>query len=204
MVGPSVAPSILETSRSRALSSLVDLQHSSKEPSVSSRMLPRARWRALRGAVQASPSQILPIPPNQPSRCFSICRQCLSKIGSAPLSLPSGVTFEVLPSAQRAGALGDRATRKLTASQRKRMQIEKIPHAMMSTVSIKGPLGETSLAVPPFVSFDRQQSGDAAQQGRVVVSVDDSSMRRQRAMWGEWPCSTGQRRAVRAIRANEQ
>lgn len=90
------------------------------------------------------------------SRTFATTSPCQSKIGSAPLSIPPGVTFKVTkPTAKGA-----------------RTQ-------PMSTVQIKGPLGELSMALPPYVNIDENPRLSGP-----TVSVQDSTDAKQRAMWG--------------------
>ncbi|KAJ4371308.1 54S ribosomal protein L6 mitochondrial [Neocucurbitaria cava] len=92
------------------------------------------------------------------SRTFTTTAPCQSKIGSAPLSVPSGVTFRVIaPSAKGRGS---------------RVQ-------SMSTVEIKGPLGELSMDVPHYININQ----DAAL-GGPTLTIQDSTDAKQKAMWG--------------------
>ena len=160
-------------------------------------MLSRATRRALNGALDLSSSQSLAAPSLQPSRCFSVCPRCLSKIGRAPIPIPPGVTLAITPSAQATGLTGGAIqsdAKRLTASQRKRLQIEKVQRATMSTVQIEGPLGKFSMLVPPFVSFEQSETEN--NQGRVVIGVQDATMRKQREMWGECYASLSSTRTL--------
>ncbi|CBY00497.1 hypothetical protein IAQ61_011421, partial [Plenodomus lingam] len=92
------------------------------------------------------------------SRTFTTTSPCKSKIGSQPLSIPSGVTFQVIaPSSKNMGS---------------RVQA-------MSTVRIKGPLGELSMDVPHYVNINT----DSGQSGP-TLTIQDSTDAKQRAMWG--------------------
>lgn len=93
-----------------------------------------------------------------PSRSFATTSPCLSKIGSAPLSIPPEVTFKVVPPPTR--ARGSRTQ-------------------SMSTVHIKGPLGELSMDIPSYVNINQ----DPALSGP-TLTVQDSRDAKQRAMWG--------------------
>ncbi|KAF2116144.1 60S ribosomal protein-like protein L6 [Lophiotrema nucula] len=127
-------------------------------------MLAPARRRCAALATANSTSVSIPaflVPAFQPpiaARAFTTSSPCLSKIGSAPLSIPPEVTFKIIaPPARAAG---------------RRVQ-------QMSTVQIKGPLGELSMEIPPYVNIDQ----DAALPGP-TLTVQDSRDAKQRAMWG--------------------
>lgn len=92
------------------------------------------------------------------ARGFASTASCQSKIGSAPLSIPPGVTFKVIPPSVR--GRGARAQ-------------------AMSTVQIKGPLGELSMNVPAYVNINQ----DPALSGP-TLTVEDSTDKKQKAMWG--------------------
>jgi len=49
----------------------------------------------------------------------------------------------------------------------------------MSTVRVKGPLGDLSKPIPPYFSINRE--GDA---GPIILSIEDAAVRKQREMWG--------------------
>ena len=91
-------------------------------------------------------------------RGFAKTSPCQSKIGSAPLSIPPGVTFKITAPSARARA--------------SRVQA-------MSTVQITGPLGELSMALPAYVNINE----DPALPGP-TLTVQDSRDAKQRAMWG--------------------
>ncbi|KAF2449360.1 60S ribosomal protein-like protein L6 [Karstenula rhodostoma CBS 690.94] len=92
------------------------------------------------------------------ARGFASTAPCQSKIGSAPLSIPPGVTFKVIPPSAR--GRGARAQ-------------------AMSTVQIKGPLGELSMDVPAYVNINQ----DPALSGP-TLTVEDTTDKKQKAMWG--------------------
>ncbi|EUC36779.1 hypothetical protein COCVIDRAFT_97694 [Bipolaris victoriae FI3] len=109
--------------------------------------------------ADAIPTFLLPTF-SRPSRqrTFTSTAPCQSKIGSAPLSIPQGVTFKVnAPSAKDKGS---------------RIQA-------MSTVHIKGPLGELSMDIPPYININQ----DASPNGP-TLSIEDATDAKQRAMWG--------------------
>jgi hypothetical protein len=121
-----------------------------------------AQW-ALRPSVQQSdsiPTFLLPAFAQTPShRNFTTSSSCQSKIGSLPLSVPEGVTLNIVaPSAKGRG----------TRTQ------------AMSTVHIKGPLAELSMDVPPYINInqDPKLSGP-------TLSIQDSTDAKQKAMWGK-------------------
>ncbi|KAJ4350589.1 54S ribosomal protein L6 mitochondrial [Ascochyta clinopodiicola] len=87
-------------------------------------------------------------------RTFTTTARCESKIGALPLSVPPGVTFSVI--APKAAAKGSRAQ-------------------STSTVHVKGPLGELSMEIPPYVAIDQQS---------MTLSIQDATDAKQKAMWG--------------------
>ncbi|KAF2494776.1 putative mitochondrial 54S ribosomal protein YmL16 [Lophium mytilinum] len=92
------------------------------------------------------------------SRTFSTTPSCLSKIGSAPLSIPPEVTFNILSP--------------------KMMSIGKHGRAQpYRVVEIKGPLGEISMPIPPFITIDRSTPAP-------VLSIENTEEAKQKAMWG--------------------
>ncbi|KAF2135456.1 uncharacterized protein K452DRAFT_331927 [Aplosporella prunicola CBS 121167] len=94
------------------------------------------------------------------ARAFSVSAPCASKIGRAPLSLPPEVTLEVLaPPAQR----GLRVSRDVP----------------LSTAVVKGPLGELSMSIPPFVRIER-----ATPDSPPTIQVLKPKQKEQREMWG--------------------
>jgi len=120
-----------------------------------------AQW-ASRPSVQPSdsiPTFLLPALFRTPaSRNFTTTSPCQSKIGSLPLSVPQGVTLNIVaPSAKGRG----------TRTQ------------AMSTVHIKGPLGELSMDVPPYIKIDQDPKLPGP-----TLSIQDSTDAKQKAMWG--------------------
>ncbi|KAF1940301.1 60S ribosomal protein-like protein L6 [Clathrospora elynae] len=92
------------------------------------------------------------------SKNFTTTTPCQSKIGSAPLSVPQDVTFRVTaPSAKGRGS---------------RVQA-------MSTVQIKGPLGELSMDVPHYVNINQDPA-----LGGPTLTIQDVTDAKQKAMWG--------------------
>lgn len=134
-------------------------------------MFSRARWRCFEWTLKLyslnprMPSQ-LPITSQYPSfvpNCnFSASPQKLSKIGKAPLSIPPGVTFEILPP-----VIGKR--KRDAADQQKGM----------ATVHIKGPLGEMSMPILPFITISRETPDSAP-----TLSIQNPEEKFQKAMWG--------------------
>lgn len=132
-------------------------------------MFSSARRRCLQGAsasLKPSPSSQLHLQTaNHPTihsfRAFSTSNPCQSKIGRAPLSVPPEVQFEIIPPV---------VARKGKTSSR---------NVKGATVHVKGPLGEMSYTVPPFVEIVRETTG-----GPPIVKVLDADVRKQREMWG--------------------
>ncbi|KAF2749783.1 60S ribosomal protein-like protein L6 [Sporormia fimetaria CBS 119925] len=103
------------------------------------------------------------LPAFQPaSRPFSTTPTAFSKIGSAPLSIPPEVTFKVLPPTGRAAVARNRNG-----------------FTGMTTVQIKGPLGELSMQIPSYVKINQDPSLPGP-----TLSVEDREDAKQRAMWG--------------------
>ncbi|TID20641.1 60S ribosomal protein-like protein L6 [Venturia nashicola] len=125
-------------------------------------MLPRTRWRCLQCSLTAiaKPStSVLPsLQPRAAPRHFSTSPRTNSKIGGAPLSIPSGVTFDVIPPPR----LLRNAVGKETI-----------------TVNIKGPLAEISYEIPGYFSIQRDNPESPA-----VLAVENARIRKQREMWG--------------------
>ncbi|KAI2486796.1 60S ribosomal protein L6 [Pyrenophora tritici-repentis] len=129
-------------------------------------MFSPARRRCAQSLAKASihPSDSIPtflVPAfarPSPHRTFTSTTPCQSKIGSLPLSIPQGVTFQVVAPSAKARA--------------SRVQA-------MSTVHIKGPLGELSMDIPPYININQ----DPALNGP-TLTIEDERDRKQRAMWG--------------------
>ncbi|KAF2193535.1 mitochondrial 54S ribosomal protein YmL16 [Zopfia rhizophila CBS 207.26] len=123
-----------------------------------------ARRRCVQSVAVANssasiPSFLLPAFLAPTVRSFATTSPCLSKIGGAPLSIPPEVTFKVIPPPPARGR-GSRIQ-------------------PMSTVQVKGPLGELSMQIPPYVNIDQDPSLSGP-----TLTVQDSSDAKQRAMWG--------------------
>ncbi|PSN73706.1 mitochondrial 54S ribosomal protein YmL16 [Corynespora cassiicola Philippines] len=129
-------------------------------------MFAPARRRCAQGIAAASiqpsesiPTFLLPAFRSTRPRTFATTTPCQSKIGSAPLSVPPGVTFNILPPSSR-GAKGSRSQ-------------------AMPVVHVKGPLGELSMEIPPYVTIDQDPSLPGP-----TLTVENSRDAKQRAMWG--------------------
>ncbi|KAH9864350.1 hypothetical protein J1614_010284 [Plenodomus biglobosus] len=129
-------------------------------------MFAHARQRCAQSIARASlqsndsiPSFLIPaLTRPAASRTFTTTSPCKSKIGSQPLSVPPGVTFQVVaPSSKNRGS---------------RVQA-------MSTVHIKGPLGELSMDVPHYININTDSSP-----GGPTLTIQDSTDAKQKAMWG--------------------
>ncbi|KAK2754280.1 hypothetical protein FQN54_007160 [Arachnomyces sp. PD_36] len=98
--------------------------------------------------------------PQQQSYKFSTSSPNRSRIGGAPVSIPSEVSLkfsEMPPTSLR--------------SRDKEIPKEK--------VEISGPLGQMTLTIPPFLKLTHDEASKKA-----TFSVDDATLPRQRAMWG--------------------
>ncbi|KAF2837595.1 mitochondrial 54S ribosomal protein YmL16 [Patellaria atrata CBS 101060] len=105
------------------------------------------------------PSFLLPAFHQSSSRSFSSSPKCQSKIGKAALTIPPGVTFQVLePMQVKVGRVG-------------RSQ-------PMSTVHVKGPKGEMSMPIPPFIAINQTDPNAP------TLSILNEEDRKQREMWG--------------------
>ncbi|CAN9081709.1 unnamed protein product [Alternaria alternata] len=129
-------------------------------------MFAPARRRCAQSLAKAScqttdsiPTFLLPVfSRSTPARTFTSTAPCQSKIGSLPLSLPQGVTFQVVaPSAKARSS---------------RVQA-------MSTVHIKGPLGELSMNIPPYININQDPA-----LGGPTLTIEDAKDAKQKAMWG--------------------
>jgi large subunit ribosomal protein L6 len=134
--------------------------------STTARMFHAARRQCVRRVTAAStatpdfiPTFLLPAFQTPiAGRSFATTAPCLSKIGSAPLSVPPEVTFTVAEASTK--GIGGRAQ-------------------PMSTVYVSGPLGELSMNIPAYVNNDQ----DPALAGP-TLTVQDPTDAKQRAMWG--------------------
>ncbi|KAF2642523.1 60S ribosomal protein-like protein L6 [Massarina eburnea CBS 473.64] len=122
-------------------------------------MFTPARRRAQRIAATAIETPSSPLrAPSCCGRSFATTSPCQSKIGSAPLSVPPNVTFKITHPPAR---------------------VRNSRAQPMSTVHIKGPLGELSMPIHAYVKIDQGSSLAGP-----TLSVQDSSDAKQRAMWG--------------------
>ncbi|KAF1931413.1 50S ribosomal protein L6, partial [Didymella exigua CBS 183.55] len=106
-----------------------------------------------------SPANSVPtflLPRSAAPRTFTTTARCESKIGSLPLSVPPSVTLSVIPP-KTIGGKGQRTQ-------------------SMGTVHVKGPLGEMSMEIPPYINID--------QQSYTLSLADDATDKKQKAMWG--------------------
>ncbi|OSS54060.1 hypothetical protein B5807_01136 [Epicoccum nigrum] len=87
-------------------------------------------------------------------RSFTSSARCNSKIGSLPLSVPPGVELNII--APKGAVKGARAM-------------------SASTAHIKGPLGELSMEIPPYITIDPQT---------YTLSLEDETDKKKKAMWG--------------------
>ncbi|KAJ4318520.1 54S ribosomal protein L6 mitochondrial [Neodidymelliopsis sp. IMI 364377] len=106
-------------------------------------------------AKDSIPAFLLPSLQRSAPRTFTTTARCQSKIGSLPLSVPPGVSFNIVVPAAKGG--------------------KGVRTQSMSTVHVKGPLGELSMEIPPYVSIDQQS---------MTLSIQDATDAKQKAMWG--------------------
>lgn len=99
---------------------------------------------------------------------FSTSTQRRSKIGSAPLSLPPNVTFEVIPPPAQ-----------LPNARVSRTQVG-------ATVKIEGPLGKMSMQIPPYINIGM---GDGVSSRSVTIM--DTEDKKQKSMWGVYTSIDG-------------
>jgi len=105
----------------------------------------------------------------QSMRTFSSTPTSRSKIGSAPLSLPQEVQFNILPRANTAGG---------AAARRGRGGVSQSGHG--STVEISGPLGSMKMDIPAYMSIQENEANRTR-----TLHILDAEDRKQREMWGE-------------------
>ncbi|KAE8356437.1 ribosomal protein L6, alpha-beta domain-containing protein [Aspergillus coremiiformis] len=96
----------------------------------------------------------------QRTQSFSTTSPTQSRVGSAAISVPPEVSLKFidLPQTQVRGRAKD------------------IPK---TAIEVKGPLGEMTLNIPPFVNVAHNEA-----LRKTTLSVQDSSITHQRAMWG--------------------
>ncbi|KAJ2506798.1 54S ribosomal protein L6 mitochondrial [Coemansia sp. RSA 2052] len=124
--------------------------------------------------MQRSTSQIIGQAARQQPLCRSLSttRVCaMSHIGGLPIKYSSEVKIEHLPTA-------------FSASDSRFFD--------KTTLKVTGPLGERTMPIEPFVSLEfiqpnssqQQQAGGSTAETQLLVSVGNSSERKQRQMWG--------------------
>ncbi|KAL3422007.1 54S ribosomal protein L6 [Phlyctema vagabunda] len=127
-------------------------------------MLSTTRAKGLGRAFASSssvsiPSFLLPAFPTVASRSFSASATRASHIGSAPLSIPPEVNFNIVqPPPRRSG-------KKLIAA--------------LPVVEVEGPLGKLAYSIPTYVTIEH----DTALR-RATVKIEDREVKEQREMWG--------------------
>lgn len=98
----------------------------------------------------------------QQSSSFSTSLPCHSKIGSAPLSLPPDVNFNIVAApVQKKGARVSRTQEG-------------------ATIHIEGPLGKLSMPIPAYMNIVSDEA-----KRTYSLSILDQEERKQREMWGE-------------------
>lgn len=102
-------------------------------------------------------------------RSFSTTRLCRSKIGSAPLSLPQEVQFNIIPRSAAAGGAPARTGRRGVSLS-----------GQGSTVEIVGPLGTMKMEIPAYMSIQENEANRTR-----TLHILDAEDRKQREMWGE-------------------
>jgi len=100
---------------------------------------------------------------NTSARTFSTTPSRPSQIGRTPLSIPPEVTFTITQPRANKSNIG-RAERRDGAS---------------PLVSIKGPRGELSMAVPGYLKIEHDELTRKA-----TLKIADREERKQREMWG--------------------
>ncbi len=105
----------------------------------------------------AGPSRLPFVLASTARRTFHSSPISRSHVGSLPVPIPAGVTLDLAAVSATGGA--DR----------------------LRTVTVTGPRGSHSLAVPPFVQL---APPSAETDGRLVVSVADPRVKHQKASWG--------------------
>lgn len=93
----------------------------------------------------------------QGCRSFSTARCLQSYIGSAPIAIPDGVTLSDFPLATKSSS------------------------ASLRTIAVRGPKGELSLRVPPYLTLKKN---DLPTGSTVTLSILNASEKAQRSMWG--------------------
>ncbi|KAJ1856402.1 54S ribosomal protein L6 mitochondrial [Coemansia sp. RSA 1822] len=96
-------------------------------------------------------------------RQFSTTRRVLSHIGSAPIKYTSEVQIE---HANEQFSLTDSR------------------YFDKTTLKVTGPLGNRTMPIEPYVKLAFNEPARAGSEHELVVSVADSTMKKQRQMWG--------------------
>ncbi|KAL8767089.1 MAG: hypothetical protein Q9209_006316 [Squamulea sp. 1 TL-2023] len=118
--------------------------------------------KLLKQSVTTLPDFLVPafqVTPSSIRRCFASSAPRTSRVGAAPIALPPEVNLRLLDPPKRRGAV----TRVEPAK----------------TIEIEGPLGKASVQLPPFVSYNIDDTAKKA-----TLSVLDKKSRDQREMWG--------------------
>ncbi|MCJ1443040.1 MAG: hypothetical protein MMC23_003537 [Stictis urceolatum] len=129
-------------------------------------MLDPARSAASRLITQSSrfsiPDFLVPVFSfTKAKRLFSNSPTIASRIGAAPLSVPSEVNLRLLdPIAARSSGI---------VSKSRDVQV----------LEVEGPSGKMSVEVPSYMTFSQDVDSRKA-----TLSIDDKSVRKQREMWG--------------------
>ncbi|KAG9528233.1 hypothetical protein KCU71_g23555, partial [Aureobasidium melanogenum] len=117
--------------------------------------------KSFRPAEISIPAFLLPAFQQQ-SSSFSTSSPCHSKIGSAPLSLPPDVKFNIVEApVQKKGARVSRTQEG-------------------AIVHIEGPLGKLSMPIPAYMNIVSDEA-----KRTYSLSILDQEERKQREMWGE-------------------
>ncbi|KAA8644514.1 hypothetical protein EYZ11_004603 [Aspergillus tanneri] len=119
------------------------------------RQLTRGPWKQGSLPIFLAPAFSL-----QQTQCFSTTSPTQSRVGGAPLSIPPSVSLKFidLPQTEVRGKAKERPK---------------------SAIEVKGPLGELTLNLPPFLKVAHDDASRKAS-----LTVEDSSIAHQRAMWG--------------------
>ena len=106
------------------------------------------------------------------TRAFSTTPTSRSKIGSAPLSLPQEVKFNIIPRPAAAAGAGGAPAR----TGRRGVSLS----GQGSTVEIAGPLGTMKMEIPAYMSIQENEANRTR-----TLHILDAEDRKQREMWGE-------------------
>ncbi|KAL4865599.1 hypothetical protein BDV12DRAFT_147706 [Aspergillus spectabilis] len=124
--------------------------------------LPQSCFRQLaRGSLtKKTPSFPSPLSRSQQTQPFSSTPRAQSRVGGAAISVPPEVSLKFidLPQVEARGKNKDQPK---------------------TAIEIKGPLGQLTLNMPAFIKVAHDESLRKA-----TLSVEDSSLTHQRAMWG--------------------